>query len=105
MKHFATVVSFMIALSAAAPAMAGQQPIWAVPTDLVTVIRVHTANGFSYAMVRDNSMRGHNVFWVTPGAHVANATVTHISANGVELSDGHVLRVVGAPTALAATQP
>lgn len=99
MKRNALTLILILALTA--PALA-QQPVWALPTDQLVVVNVGTSNGMAYATIRDNGMRGHNVYCISTGAHFGNVTVTRISVTGVQLSNGHTLPVPAADTAVAA---
>ena len=82
------VLALILALGA--PALA-DQPVWAVPADSVTVLNIGVANGLTFATIRDASMRGHNTYCVTIGAHIGTLTVTRIDASGVGLSNGRLL--------------
>ena len=86
-----SIVTLAIILALAAPAQAGQRPIWTVAADQITVIDTGTVNGLTFATVRDNGMHGHNVYEITAGAHIGALTVTTITATGVVLSNGRVL--------------
>ena len=100
MTRSTIVLSFILALAMVAPAAAQDLPVWAAP---LTVVTIGTVNGLTYAKIRDNTMHGHNVYCITQGAHFGKATVTHISAHGVELSDGRVLRIGDSMQANVAT--
>lgn len=88
-----TIAAFALLISlATTQALAQSTPIWRTSSDTVAVLRTGTANGLTYAMVRDNSLKGHNTFAITIGAHIGKLTVVAIDENGVLLSNGHVLR-------------
>jgi long-subunit acyl-CoA synthetase (AMP-forming) len=93
MKNIALALTIATALALAAPAFAQEQPVWALPTDSIAVVEIGTVNGLAYAKIRDTAMHGHNVFCITVGAHIGKATVTKISASGIQMSDGRVLHV------------
>jgi hypothetical protein len=74
------------------------RPVWYSSTDSLAVLRTDTSDGFSYAVVRNNAMHGHNVYCVAVGAHVGKLTVVAIGREGVHLSNGHLLPSLGATT-------
>lgn len=92
MKSIIIALAIATALSTAAPALAQDRPIWDQPTAAVNVVEVGSINGFAYAKIRDNGMRGHNVYCIAVGAHLGKATVTKISGSSIELSDGRILQ-------------
>jgi len=81
----------LLTLALAAPAQAGQRPIWSVAADQITVLNTGTVNGLTFATVRDGNMPGHNVYDVAKGAHIGKLTVVRITQTGIELSNGRVL--------------
>ena len=87
-----TIIALAIALSIATPALAQSTTI--PPAINITVMSTGTTNGLQFAIVRDNAMRGHNVYCVTVGAHIGSATVARISTSGIELNDGRALRAL-----------
>jgi|SRR5579863_5657859 len=89
------VLALTIALSS--PALAGTLPVWATPADQIAVVNVGTANGLTFATIRDSGMHGHNVYCVTHGAHIGKLTVVAISAQGITLSNGRTISNPNAP--------
>jgi hypothetical protein len=87
-----TIIALAITLSIATPALA--QGTTVLPALNVTVVSTATTNGLAFAVVRDNTMRGHNVYCVTVGAHIASSTVARITNDGIELTDGRALRAL-----------
>jgi hypothetical protein len=100
-----SILVLAITLAFAAPARAGQQPVWSVPADRITVVNTGTINGLTFATVRDNTMHGHNVYEVAVGARIGKLTVASITADGVRLSNGRELPIETARLASATTQP
>jgi hypothetical protein len=97
-----SILAITLTLALAAPALA-QQPVWVTPADQIAVVGTGTSNGLPFAIVRDNGMRGHNVYCVTEGAHFGKVTVAHISSEGVLLSNGRLVPVENATAAAPAT--
>lgn len=91
-----TTIALALAVSLVAPALA-QQPAH-TPPPYITVVSTATMNGLAYATIRDNGMRGHNVFNVTVGAHIGSYVVTRITATGIELADDTQTLTVAAIT-------
>lgn len=80
-----TTIALSFALAIATPALAQQSAT--MPPPSITVVSTGTTNGLIYATIRDSTMRGHNVFNVTIGAHIGSYVVTRITATGIELAD------------------
>jgi hypothetical protein len=89
------IFALTLTLAFAAPARAGQLPVWSVAADQITVISTGSVNGLTFATVRDGRMRRHNVYSITVGAHIGRLTVVSITANGIDLSNGRVLPIEG----------
>ncbi len=66
-------------------------PPWVLDADRVHVLATGLSNGFAYAIVRDETMHGHNVYCVSRGARIGYLVVTAIDANGILLSNGRRL--------------
>jgi hypothetical protein len=98
------IFALILTLAVAAPAQAGQLPIWSVAADQVTVINTGSVNGLTFATVRDGRMRRHNVYSIAVGAHIGRLTVVSITANGVNLSNGRVLPIEGTGLVSAASR-
>jgi hypothetical protein len=96
-----TIIALAITLSIAAPALA--QGTTVLPATNVTVVSTGITNGLPFAVVRDNTMRGHNVYCVTVGAHIGSATVARITSDGIELTDGRALHALTATLATASS--
>jgi len=73
------------------PTFAQTKPVWQTPADAIAVLDTSGHQDFSYALVRDGSMRGHNTYYVTVGAHIGKLRVVAIRADGIVLSNGRVL--------------
>ncbi len=78
--------------------LAQSKPVWQTPADTIAVLSTSGNAGFSYALLRDGSMRNHNTYCVTIGAHIGKLRVVSIGPKGVVLSNGRLL-----PTTLVAT--
>ncbi len=85
----------------AGPAFAQTKPVWQTPENSVAVLSTSVARGFTYAIVRDDGMRGHNTYCVTIGAHIGTLRVVAIGPDGVVLSNGRLLPNAGATGAPA----
>jgi hypothetical protein len=94
-----TIIALAIALGIAAPALAQGTTI--LPAANVTVVSTGISNGLQFAVVRDNTMRGHNVYCVAVGAHIGTATVARITTTGIELKDGRSLQALTTNVATA----
>ena len=97
-----TIIALAITLGIAAPALA--QSTTVLPATNVTVVSTGTTNGLPFAIVRDNTMHGHNVYCVTVGAHIGSTTVARITNDGLELADGRTLHALTANVASTATR-
>jgi hypothetical protein len=87
-----TIATLALLISlATTQALAQTTPVWHTPADAVSVLTTGTVNNLTYAMVRDSSLRGHNTFAITVGAHIGKLTVIAIDDHGVLLSNGRVL--------------
>ncbi len=83
-------------------------PVWQTPADAIAVLDTGGNGDFTYALVRDSSMRNHNTYCVTVGAHIGKLRIVAIGSTGVVLSNGRVLRNMAAsaaPATLAVTGP
>jgi hypothetical protein len=87
-------------------AIAGQTPVWRTPADTLVVLSTGVSNDLPFAIVRDASMKGHNTFCVTIGAHIGNLQVASIGPSGVVLTNGRLLAPASAssPAIMATTQ-
>ena len=81
----------LLAATLAAPALAQTKPVWHTAADSVAVLSTGASNNFTYAIVRDNTMRGHSTYCVTVGAHIGKLRVISIGSEGIVLSNGRVL--------------
>jgi hypothetical protein len=107
MALFRAVVLFVLltALSTT-ESFAQTVPVWQTPADSIAVLSTSGNADFSYALIRDGSMRNHNTYCVTVGAHIGKLRVIAIGPKGVVLSNGRVLRNLAGnaqPTTLVAT--
>lgn len=93
-------VALLVVLTAlpTTESFAQTKPVWQTPADAIAVLSISGNADFSYALVRDGSMRNHNTYCVTVGAHIGKLRVVSIGPKGVVLSNGRVL-----PTTLVAT--
>jgi hypothetical protein len=66
-------------------------PVWQTPADTIAILSIGGNTDFSYALVRDGSMRNHNTYCVTVGAHIGKLRVASIGPKGVVLSNGRIL--------------
>ena len=66
-------------------------PAAATPADTIAILSIGGNTDFSYALVRDGSMRIHNTYCVTVGAHIGKLRVASIGPKGVVLSNGRIL--------------
>ena len=98
MKYIATALIIAATLALAAPALAQDQNLVAPAPPTIAVVQIGTVNGLTFAKIRDDGMRGHNVYCIAVGARVGNATVTKISDSTVEMSDGRVYQSVPSAT-------
>lgn len=94
-----TIIALAITLSIAAPALAQGTTVHLATN--ITVVSTGTTNGLPFAIVRDNTMHGHNVYCVTIGAHIGSSTVARITTDGIELSDGRALHALSSNIATA----
>ncbi|HTZ54719.1 MAG TPA: hypothetical protein VMB20_06615 [Candidatus Acidoferrum sp.] len=67
-------------------------PVWRTPADSIAVLSTGGNQDFTYALVRDSSMRNHNTYCVTVGAHIGKLKVVAIGPRGIVLSNGRTLR-------------
>ncbi|HUN28662.1 MAG TPA: hypothetical protein VMV65_02565 [Alphaproteobacteria bacterium] len=96
---------FLTALSTA-QSFAQTTPVWQTPADTIAVLSTGGNADFTYALVRDASMRNHNTYCVTVGAHIGKLRVAAIGPKGIVLSNGRVLPNLDAsvqPATLVAT--
>ena len=89
----------LLVISSGTPAIAQTRPPWDTPADAIAVLSSGQDHGFAYAIVRDNTMRTHNVYCLTVGAHIGKLRVIAIRADGILLSNGRLL-----PNATVAVQ-
>ncbi|HTV93344.1 MAG TPA: hypothetical protein VMG98_11570 [Verrucomicrobiae bacterium] len=82
---------FLNGLSTAA-SFAQTSPVWQTPADSIAVLTTGGSQDFTYALVRDSSMRNHNTYCVTVGAHIGKLRVVSIGPRGIVLSNGRVLK-------------
>ncbi len=78
-------------------------PVWQTPADAIAVLNTGGNGDFTYALVRDSSMRNHNTYCVTVGAHIGKLRVVAIGPTGIVLSNHRVLRNLAQSAAPAAT--
>lgn len=81
-------------------------PVWQTPADTIAVLDTGGNGDFTYALVRDGSMRNRNTYCVTVGAHIGRLRVIAIGPQGVVLSNGRILRnraATATPATLVAT--
>jgi hypothetical protein len=99
MARFRAVV-LLVVLSALSTTegFAQTKPVWQTAADTIAVLSTSGNADFSYALIRDGSMRNHNTYCVTVGAHIGKLRVVSIGPKGVVLSNGRLL-----PAALVAT--
>jgi hypothetical protein len=106
MALFRAIVLFAVLCAASTTGSFAQTtPVWQTAADSIAVLNTSSTADFSYALVRDSSMRNHNTFCVTVGAHIGKLRVVKIGPAGVVLSNGRVLRnqaQSAAPAALVA---
>jgi hypothetical protein len=96
-----TIATLALLISlATTQALAQTTPVWRTSSDTVAVLSTGSVNGLSYAMIRDSSLKGHNTFAVSVGAHIGKLTVIAIDEHGVLLSNGRTM-----PSILANTVP
>jgi hypothetical protein len=81
----------LLAATLAAPAIAQPNAVWHTAADSVAVLSTGASNNFTYAIVRDDAMRGHSTYCVTIGAHIGKLTVVSIASGGIVLSNGRLL--------------
>ncbi len=67
-------------------------PVWQTPADSIAILTTGGNQDFSYALVRDSSMKNHNTYCITVGAHIGKLRVVSIGPRGVVLSNGRVLK-------------
>jgi hypothetical protein len=93
MRSLVIVVALLVSVLAtpAGPACAQTKAVWQTPADSIAILSTGTDRGFTYAIVRDDGMRGHNTYCVTVGAHIGTLRVIAIGPSGVVLSNGRVL--------------
>ncbi len=107
MALFRAIVLFAVLYAASTTGSFAQTiPVWQTPADAIAVLGTGGNGAFTYALVRDGSMRNHNTYCVTVGAHIGKLRVIAIGPTGVVLSNHRVLRNLAAnaaPAALADT--
>jgi len=91
MTHRTLAALTLLVALATAPAFAQTSPVWRTPSDAIAVLSTGSNHDFAYAIVRDGTLRGHNTYCVTVGAHIGKLSVVSIDQNGVVLSNGRVL--------------
>ncbi|HTC30002.1 MAG TPA: hypothetical protein VK702_04695 [Candidatus Acidoferrum sp.] len=93
MALFRAVVLFLCVNGlSTAESFAQTVPVWQTPADSIAILTTGGNQDFTYALVRDSSMRNHNTYCVTVGAHIGKLRVVSIGPRGVVLSNGRVLR-------------
>jgi hypothetical protein len=105
--RYALTLIVLLLVASPLPVAAQTRPVWYRATDSLAVLDTGVNGAFAYALVRDSAMRGHNVFYLSVGAHVGALRVTRIDDNGVLLSNGRRLpnQHLGIDAALAAARP
>lgn len=93
MKHVLAICTLVAALSIgpAIPVAAATTPANVSVANAIQVVDTGRNGDFSYAIVRDGTMRGHNNYCVTVGAHIGKLFVVEIRNDGVLLSNGWFL--------------